>query len=71
MDKSMMVTVETPKCPMCGESETVTVKAADLIRWREGVSIQVVWPDWSADERELLQTGLHSDCWDKYLGPER
>ena len=56
-------TVETRACLHCGKTSLVAVDAAKLKRWEQGELIQRVWPEWDADERELLITGIHPECW--------
>jgi hypothetical protein len=64
-----LVSHNTPACLVCGERSVVQVSASDLAAWKAGVHIQVVFPDLTADQRELLQTGTHPACWDS-LVPE-
>lgn len=60
----------TPRCMVCGQSEVVVLDAADVWRWQTGMKVQDVWPDKTAEERELLQTGTHPWCWDELFGEE-
>jgi hypothetical protein len=57
------------ECPLCGGATVITLESDDeasrLGRWLSGESyVQVMFPELSADEREILMTGCHSDCWD-------
>ena len=53
-------------CPSCGKVHTVRVKANDYYKWTlEGLYIQDAFPYLTASERELLQTGICPDCWNK------
>jgi hypothetical protein len=41
-----------------------------LKRWQTGELVQNVWPEKSPDEREMLITGIHPDCWGQFFGPD-
>jgi hypothetical protein len=58
------VDVKTPKCIECGKQSVVHLYYDDLARWESGTMIQLVWPQASADDRELLKTGIHPECWE-------
>ena len=62
MDK---IDVETPPCPMCHKKSQLQVPLQGLEAWRRGELIQRALPELTADEREMLMTGTHPDCWDK------
>lgn len=63
-----MVEIVTPPCPFCGHESTIKVDPRAYSRWIWGTLIQDAFPDWSADQRELLMTGAHSGCWDSHFG---
>ena len=65
---SLLETITTRQCIMCGESTTMDVNAVKLRRWRDGEHVQNVWPEWSPDKRELMITGTHPNCWDTMFG---
>lgn len=65
---SLNTTIVTQKCIVCNEATTLTVNTVKLRRWQAGEHVQSVWPDWSANKRELMITGTHPDCWDKMFG---
>lgn len=56
-------------CPCCGKENVVRLTTEQWIRYdlflygRE--HIQDVLPDLSAGERELLMTGICTECWKK------
>ncbi len=59
-------------CLICKKVEYVTVKVKDWDRYvHQGLAVQDVWPDMSADERELIISSQMptpcSVCWDKYM----
>lgn len=56
-------------CPLCGEVHIITVDAIDYIAWEVGdVLIQDALPYLSADEREMLISGICPECWAKMFG---
>lgn len=59
------MTVRCKPCPMCGKGSTVEVSEEGFNKWRKGELIQNAFPELKSDERELLITGTHSECWDK------
>lgn len=66
-----LVTVELPTCPVCGTATLAVVNRRDYHLWRTGRRlIQDAFPDWSADDRELLVTGTHPDCWNTLKGED-
>ena len=58
-----MTTITTRACIMCGSTSAVELDADKLARWQGGELVQKVWPDKPAEERELLITGTHPECW--------
>ena len=57
-----LITLETT-CPFCGRVFWVTVLEDDYINWQNGALAQVAFPYLTADERELLISGICPDCW--------
>ena len=53
------------ECPFCGEYHKVIVSEADFWKYAEGTSVQVAFPYLTADEREIIISGICKDCWDK------
>lgn len=56
------VTVTGP-CIITKKIQQVTVKAADLNRYREGEYVQSCFPYLSAGDREFLQSGYSDEGW--------
>lgn len=54
----------TRTCPICGEDNKLVVDADAYQRWLDGELIQRAFPGLDADQRELLMTGLHGECFD-------
>jgi hypothetical protein len=57
-------------CPFCGKDHFITVSFEDYEKWQAGELIQNAFPYLSADEREMLKTGICPSCWDKMFPPE-
>ena len=55
------ITIET-RCPFCGAINHVAVFEADYDRWIDGELVQNAFPYLTADEKELLVSGLCLDC---------
>ena len=59
-----------PKCTVCGNRTLLEVNAADYERYNAGAYIQDAFPYLSADQRELLISGTHPECWDGLFGSD-
>jgi hypothetical protein len=55
--------VHTNPCPECGERTMMEVSLMGYMQWKGGALIQNAFPNLTNDERELLITGTHSECW--------
>lgn len=64
-----LLTVATPACIVCGGASLVTVDRAAHAAWKAGQLVQLAFPDWTNDQRELLVSGTHPHCWD-VLNPD-
>lgn len=62
--------INTPTCIGCGRSSTLTVSETGIAKWRGGALIQDALPELDADQRELLVSGIHPECWAKMFGDE-
>lgn len=66
-----LVTVITHTCPGCQHPGIVRNLKPDAVnRWLAGEHIQDVMPELSADDREMLISGMHADCWDALFPPD-
>lgn len=52
-------------CPFCGEYHEVLVSEADYAEWQGGELAQNAFPYLTAEEREILISGICPDCWGK------
>ena len=71
-DPSAVVTptaiiVYTQPCAVCGNQTRVLLDEDErrtYLRWKSGVGyVQTMFPNLSSDEREMLMTGTHPECW--------
>lgn len=58
------MTITVGPCFHCKETTNLEVDAASYNKWKAGTFIQNAFPDLSLDEREMIQTGIHPECWD-------
>lgn len=63
-----MAVIMTPRCMACGEASIVELTDSEQVALDSGALIQNALPHRTADERELLITGTHGECWDKMFG---
>lgn len=64
-DRSETVTVTCRRCFLCGEQSTVTVPLQGFTLWQSGALVQFAFPEMPAEQRELLISGNHPECWDR------
>jgi len=57
-------------CPFCGRAHEVEVNEMDYLDWQDGELAQNAFPYLSADEREMLITGICPSCWTGMFGGE-
>lgn len=56
-------------CPICGHANEIAVNEEDYFDWAfDGVLVQNAFPYLSADEREMLISGICPTCWKKTFG---
>jgi hypothetical protein len=58
------------RCPFCGHANCIEVNDVDYWAWQNGALVQDAFPYLSADERELLISGICSTCWNRVFGSE-
>jgi len=58
-------------CYHCGERNLLKVARIPFLRWyQQELLIQEAFPRLTADQRELIQSGTHSKCWNEMFGEE-
>lgn len=58
-----MIEVKTQPCLGCGDYTFFTMTWEQYTQWKAGVHVQIIFPDWSAEDREMLISGTCPDCW--------
>lgn len=58
------------RCPFCGKGHEIEVNEIDYLDWQDGEHAQNAFPYLSANEREMLISGICPDCWDKMFWQE-
>lgn len=58
------IVVQCLPCRVCGETSMVEISEDGYLAWADGEYIEDAFPTLSADERELLITGTHPECWE-------
>lgn len=59
----------TTVCRGCKEANSILVDADMFQRWfNREILVQDAFPFLTIDQREILMTGIHPDCWDKMFG---
>ena len=51
-------------CPKCNKLQTVKVEQSQYYRWMAGENIQIAFPELSANQREILMSGICPECWE-------
>lgn len=70
-DKDDVVDLIPPQCGVCTRSPSpIRVRRSDYEKWQAGTHIQHAFPEMTPDQREMLMTGTHSDCWDTLWNEE-
>lgn len=65
-----VIQVQTRPCMHCGRRAVLEVDEAGFAAWQAGEFVQVALPGLSADERELLISGTHPQCFVALFGTE-
>ncbi len=56
-------------CSECHEDYVLVVDADDFNGWQDRTHIQNAFPYLTANEREMIKTGMHGTCWDAVFAP--
>lgn len=65
----MMMNLEA-RCPFCGKVSVVTVNEKDYEAWQSGALVQNAFPYLSANDREILVSGICEECWEGMFSTE-
>jgi len=70
-EESETISVLTQPCIHCHKPSIVQVDPVSFYEWQHGGAfVQDAFPDWPADQRELLISGTHPECWDALMGDD-
>ena len=70
-EKEFFIEVQLKTCIFCHKgSPLMKVDRERFYEWQNGTYIQNAFPEMTVNDRELLMTGTHSECWDKMMGEE-
>lgn len=58
------------QCPFCGRGNEVEVNEEDYWDYEDGMKATEAFPYLSANEREMLISGICPKCWSNMLPPE-
>jgi hypothetical protein len=61
--EGLPITIQTNACIYCGKSSLVQMTRVDYMWFNSGLMAQEALPKWTADQRELLISGTHPECW--------
>lgn len=64
-----MITIVTI-CPICRKETEITVRFEDFLAWQEDTHAEDAFPYLSANEREMLISGVCPSCWDSMWDDE-
>jgi hypothetical protein len=64
------IRVQTKNCFVCGKFSVINVDSEAIKQYVGGAFVQDAFPFATADERELLMTGIHPSCWETITGGE-
>lgn len=70
MDKPETITIWGRECPVCKKKSALIVDKKAFESWVRGKLIQDAFPEMPKDQRELLITGIHPECWKIAFPPE-
>ena len=57
-------------CPHCHKLQTLEVDDSQYYDWMAGKNIQRAFPNLSADQREILMSGICPECWEDIFGED-
>ena len=62
-----LISIKTT-CPICNKEHIVNVQEKDWDNYKNNNElVQNAFPYLTADERELLITGICNDCWNNFI----
>ena len=68
MSSTTPIIIKTKTCKVCGNYELWSLDRGAVERWQAGELIQNAFPDMSINDREIMISGTHPECWNKLFG---
>lgn len=62
--------LQPPDCPFCEQpNKPIEVSDVSYTLWNSGKGglVQEAFPELTAEQREIILTGLHNECWPEEL----
>lgn len=63
----MTIIVQTIECVVCSQSSLIEVSDSEWERWVSGESLRTIFPHKTVAEYELMNSGIHQNCWINHL----
>ncbi len=70
IDAPQHITIISNTCFICNEENEIYLFQKQYLEWMDGLLIQDAFPTLSFEQRELIKTGIHPDCWNKIYPPD-
>lgn len=70
IDAPQHISIIDNSCMICKEQNQIYIFEKDYKAWMDGSYIQDAFPYLSPQQREIIKTGIHPDCWAKLYPPE-
>jgi hypothetical protein len=67
---SPIMSVWAGLCPICKKGISVEVEDKGLEKYKKGAYVQDAFPNMSVNDRELIISGMCSQCWDEMIGDD-
>ena len=55
--------IQTVPCIICGRTTSMALPSAQVAAYLGGALAQHAFPDMSPEDRELIISGTHPECW--------
>lgn len=59
------IRLETIACIHCNKTSFIDLPVDGYQKWLNGKGTLEAFPSFDADQRELLISGIHAECWNK------
>jgi hypothetical protein len=58
------------RCFHCGETSFIQLNVSDLNSYQSGLYAQDAFPYLTAEQREIIISGTHPECWNELFGKD-